>query len=65
MSLNKLLLWSVGIVTAIAGIRNVEAVHRSILIAQARLVYESRTEKWGTPRLRTLESKSILRSNRN
>lgn len=49
MNLTNLIFWSLSIITGLAGVHNIDAIHRGILGAQARLVYESRTETWGSP----------------
>lgn len=49
MSLTNLIFWSASVVTALTGIQKIDYIQRSILKAQARLVYESRTETWGSP----------------
>ena len=48
MNFTNLILWSAGIITAFAGFQNMNTIQRCILKAQAKLVYESRTETWGT-----------------
>ncbi len=48
MNFTNLILWSAGIVMALAGAKNIDTIQRSILKAQARLIYESRTETWGS-----------------
>lgn len=50
MNFTNLVIWSAGIVTALAGVQNIETIQRGILKAQARLIYESRTETWGSPK---------------
>ncbi|WP_413558316.1 hypothetical protein [Bdellovibrio sp. HCB209] len=49
MSLTSLIFWCLSIITAIAGVENIDVIQRSILRAQANLVYESRTSTWGSP----------------
>lgn len=50
MGLDKLAIWSFGIITALAGVYNIDTIHREIIKAQARILFESRTEAWGSPR---------------
>lgn len=57
MNFNNLVIWSTGIITALAGVHNIDAIQRGILKAQARLVYESRTETWGSPKFLITEQK--------
>lgn len=47
MSLTNLIGWSIGIIMAISGIYNIDTIQRAVWKAQARLIYESRTETWG------------------
>ena len=50
MNLTSLILWATGIITALAGTYNIDVIHKEILKAQAKLIYESRTETWGSPK---------------
>ncbi|MGZ3747597.1 MAG: hypothetical protein ACXWRE_09505 [Pseudobdellovibrionaceae bacterium] len=50
MSLSNLIFWSAAIITALAGASNIDSIQEGIWKAQAKLIYESRTEKWGTPK---------------
>ncbi len=50
MGLDKLAIWSLSIITALAGVFNIDTIHREIIKAQARILFESRTEAWGSPR---------------
>jgi hypothetical protein len=50
MSLTNLIFWSASIITALAGVHNIYSIQRTIWKAQARIVYESRTETWGSPK---------------
>lgn len=49
MNLTNLIFWSVTIITGLAGAYNVDTIQMAIWKAQAKLVYESRTETWGSP----------------
>lgn len=65
MNLTNLILWSAGFITALAGVQNIDTIQRGILNAQARLVYESRTETWGSPKfLKINNSHSVRESKR-
>jgi len=50
MNLGNLIFWSAGVITALAGIYNIDSIQRAIYKAQARIIYESRTETWGSPK---------------
>jgi len=50
MNLTNLIFWSASIITVLAGMQNIDSIQHAILRAQARLVYESRTETWGSPK---------------
>lgn len=50
MNLTNLILWAASIITVLAGVQNIDTIQQGILKAQARLVYESRTETWGSPK---------------
>lgn len=50
MNFTNLIFWTATIITGLAGTYNIEAIQESIWRAQARLVYESRTESWGSPK---------------
>lgn len=49
MSLSNLIFWSAGIVVTWAGVYHIDDIHQEILKAQVKLIYESRTETWGSP----------------
>lgn len=49
MSLTNLIGWSVGIIMALSGIHNIDTIQRAVWKGQDRLIYESRTETWGSP----------------
>lgn len=55
MNLTNLILWCAGIVTAMAGVHNIDSIQHAILRAQARVIYESRTETWGSPKFLFIE----------
>ncbi|MNL36072.1 hypothetical protein D3C87_1581390 [compost metagenome] len=50
MNLGNLIFWSASVITALAGVHNIDSIQRTIWKAQARLIYESRTSNWGSPR---------------
>ncbi len=50
MNFSELIKWGVGVILAWSAVAHIDDIHRSILKAQAALVYESRTETWGSPR---------------
>lgn len=50
MSLGNLIFWSASVITALAGVHNIDSIQRAIWKAQARIIYESRTETWGSPK---------------
>lgn len=56
MNLNKLVILSAGIVLALSATMNLNQLQTWIWRAQARLIYESRTETWGSPRFFPRES---------
>lgn len=53
MNLSNLIWWCIGLIISWAGVQNIDAIHRTVLIAQAKLVYESRTATWGSLRFLT------------
>ncbi len=62
MNLTNLILWSAGIITAWIGAHNIDSIQRTILKAQAQLIYESRTETWGSPKFLHAEFKPKVSS---
>lgn len=50
MNLDKLIAISVGAVIALSLTMNLDKVQTFIWRAQAKLIYESRTKTWGSPR---------------
>lgn len=61
MNLSNLILWSASVIIGWAGVEHIDDIQRSILKAQARLLYESRTETWGSPKLLVPEQNQIRR----
>ena len=51
MSLSNLIFWSASIITALAGVHNIDSIQRAIWKAQAQIIYESRTQTWGLPNM--------------
>ncbi|MDD3021734.1 MAG: hypothetical protein PHX61_12275 [Alphaproteobacteria bacterium] len=50
MNLQNLVAWSLGVIISLAGVHHTDDIHRGILKAQAKIIYESRTETWGSPK---------------
>lgn len=61
MNLGNLIFWSASIITGLAGIHNIDSIRRVIWKAQAQIIYESRTETWGSPKFLTKEQKTLRR----
>lgn len=60
MNLTSLIAWSVGVIISLAGVHHIDDIHRGILKAQAKLIYESRTETWGSPKFfKAKQNKSL------
>lgn len=56
MNLSKLFVIVIGIVAAFSSIGQLDVLQTWIWRAQAKLIYESRTETWGSPRFFPRES---------
>lgn len=56
MNLDKLISISVAVVIAMSVTMNLNEIQTWIWRAQAKLIYESRTETWGSPRFFPRES---------
>ena len=56
MTLDKLITISVGVIIALSVTMNLDRIQTLIWRAQAKLIYESRTETWGSPRFFPRES---------
>lgn len=50
MNLDKLITISVGVIIALSVTMNLDKIQTLIWRVQANLIYESRTESWGSPR---------------
>ena len=50
MNFDKLFAWVVGVVIAFASVGKLEMLQSWIWKAQAKVIYESRTSTWGSPR---------------
>lgn len=61
MNLSNLIFWSAGMISTWAGIYHIDDIHHVILKAQAKIIYESRTETWGSPKF--LSNGSSLKEN--
>lgn len=53
MNLDKLFTWIAGIVVAFAVMGKIDVLQAWIWRAQAKVVYQSRTSTWGSPRFFT------------
>jgi hypothetical protein len=51
MSLTNLIFWSASVIIALAGVCNTESIRRAIWKSQAQIIYESRTQTWGSPNM--------------
>ena len=49
MNLTNLILWSATIIAGLTGAFKIEAIQMAVWKAQAKIIYESRTETWGSP----------------
>lgn len=49
MNLDKLTSFAISVVLAAALAGNLDTLTRWVIVAQAKLLYESRTETWGSP----------------
>ncbi len=56
MNLDKLIAIAAGVVLALSLTMNLDKIQNLIWRAQAKLIYESRTETWGSPRFFPRES---------
>ncbi|OYZ21032.1 MAG: hypothetical protein B7Y39_10130 [Bdellovibrio sp. 28-41-41] len=56
MNLDKLITISVAVIIAMSVTMNLNEIQTWIWRAQAKLIYESRTESWGSPRFFPRES---------
>ncbi|AHI06564.1 hypothetical protein BDW_10320 [Bdellovibrio bacteriovorus W] len=61
MNLSNLIFWSAAMISAWAGVYHIDDIHSVILKAQAKIIYESRTETWGSPKF--LSKGSSLKEN--
>jgi hypothetical protein len=50
MNLDKLFSWIAGIVIACAVVGQLDHLQNWVLRAQAKVIYESRSSRWGSPR---------------
>lgn len=50
MNLEKLMTWIFGVVIAFSAAGKLDVLQTWILKAQAKVIYESRSSKWGSPR---------------
>lgn len=59
MNLNKIGLWVMGIIMSAVAIGQLGPLQHWIWKAQAKLIYESRTSAWGSPRFFPKSSKNF------
>jgi hypothetical protein len=50
MNLDKLFAWIIGVVIAFAATGQLDVLQTWVWRAQAKVIYESRTSTWGSPR---------------
>ena len=50
MNLDKLFAWVVGVVLAFAATEQLDVLQAWLWRAQAKVIYESRSSSWGSPR---------------
>ncbi len=53
MNLDKLFAWVISVVIGFAATGNLDVLQRWIWRAQAKVIYESRSSQWGSPRFFT------------
>lgn len=58
MNLSGLIFWSTTVVAGLAGAYNIEDIQKTVWRAQAKILYESRTETWGSPRFLRMPSEA-------
>lgn len=56
MNLDNLFAWIVGVVIAFASIGQIDVLQTWVWKAEAKLIYESRSSKWGSPRFFSADS---------
>lgn len=59
MNFTNLIFWSITIITGLIGTYKIDSIQKAITRARVRLIYESRTETWGSPRFYLNKSCSI------
>lgn len=57
MNLDKLFAWVVAVVIAFAATGQLETLQTWVWHAQAKIIHESRTSTWGSPRFFSLQLK--------
>lgn len=50
MNLSILIQWAIGIVLGLGAVSHIDEIHQELIRAQAKLIYESRTSTWGSPK---------------
>ena len=63
MNLDKLFSWIAGVVIACAAVGQLDALQNWVMRAQAKVIYESRTSNWGSPRFFKKQLTAIGKSN--
>lgn len=51
MNFSNLIFWAVTVITGLLGAYKIGAIQRMVWRAQAKVIYESRTATWGTPKM--------------
>lgn len=51
MNLDKLTSFAISVVLAAALMGNLDSLTRWVIVAQAKLLHEARTETWGSPKI--------------
>ena len=59
MNLDKLFSWIVGIVIASAAVGHLDDLQNLVWRAQAKVIYESRSSQWGSPRFFSANSEGL------
>ena len=60
MNLDKLFSWIAGVVIACAAVGQLDALQNWVMRAQAKVIYESRTSNWGSPRFFDKQTTTIV-----
>ncbi len=60
MNLDKMFVWVTAVVIAFASVGKLDVLQKWIWQAQTKIIYESRTSTWGSPKFFTSPSPKIL-----